>query len=141
LEQSGGKTVMQILQGNVEYYTPSSLSGVLELIGKYKGKYIQDVENNVRAGLVNQFEQKKEDFFINQLGGDMVLNPSVDKIIKFFITTLYKISPKTYQTNFDNYNNIQKYLGNSITGFTTPSAGTGDSLRDIINNIMSLGEK
>ncbi|MEI6117961.1 MAG: hypothetical protein WCP92_01565 [bacterium] len=26
LEQSGGNTVMQILQGNIEYYVPSELS-------------------------------------------------------------------------------------------------------------------
>ena len=99
---------MQILQGNIEYYIPPTLSGALQLIGKYKGKNIQEIQNGVRADIVNQFEQKKEDFFINQIGGSMVLNPAINKVISFFINTLYTISPKTYQNNVNNYNNIQK---------------------------------
>lgn len=141
LEQAGGKTMMQILQGNVEYYTPSNLSWVLELIGKYKGKNIQDVQNGVRSSLVGEFEKQKEEFFINQLWGTMVLNPAINKVIKFFISTLYKISPKTYQENLDNYNNIQQYLGNSITWSTIPKTTTDDSIKSMINNIMSLGKQ
>gem|GEM_PF-1335054 len=111
LEQSGGNTIMQILQGNIQYYVPSELSGALQLIGKYKGKNIQQIQNGVRSDLVSQFEQKKEEFFINELGGTMVLNPAINKIISFFINTLYSISPETYEKNLTNYNTIQQYLG------------------------------
>lgn len=67
VEQSGNQTVMQILQGNIEYYTPPEISGALQLIGKYKGKSIEDIQNTIRSNLSNQFEEKKQDFFINQL--------------------------------------------------------------------------
>ena len=126
---------MQILQGNVEYYTPPELSGALQFIGKYKGKNIQDVQNTIRANLVSQFEQKKQDFFINQIGGSMVLNPTIDKVIKFFITTLHSISPKTFQKNLDNYNTIQQYFGRTSTGNDLQNT-TGESLRSIIDDIM-----
>ncbi|MFA7298592.1 MAG: hypothetical protein WC010_03010 [Candidatus Absconditabacterales bacterium] len=140
LEQIEGKTTMQILQGNVEYYIPSNLSGALELIGKYKGKNIQDIKSDVRSNLNNQFEQRKEEFFINQIGGSLVLNPAINKVIKFFINTLYSISPETYQKNLNNYNNIQEYFGISITGVTI-SASTGDSIKSIFNDIMSQAKK
>ena len=135
LEQSGNKTVMEILQGNIEYYIPSEFSWAFQIIGKYKGKSIQDIQNTARSSLVGQFEQKKEDFFIKQIGWDMVLNPAINKVIKFFIDTLYRISPKTYQKNLTNYNNIQQYFGNSITG-TNISSTTGESLKNMINDIM-----
>jgi len=140
LEQIEGKTTMQILQGNVEYYIPSNLSWALELIGKYKGKNIQDIKSDVRSNLNNQFEQRKEEFFINQIGGSLVLNPAINKVIKFFINTLYSISPETYQKNLNNYNNIQEYFGISITGVTI-SASTGDSIKSIFNDIMSQAKK
>jgi hypothetical protein len=98
------------------------------------------VQNTVRENLVNQFEQRKEDFFINQLGGNMVLNPVINKMIKFFINTLYSISPKTYQKNLENYNNIQQYLGIAATGSTT-SALTGESLKGLIDDIMGQVKK
>ncbi len=140
LQKSWDQTIMQILQGNIEYYTPKELSGALQLIGQYKGKSIQDIQNNIRSSLVTQFEQKKEDFFINQIGGSMILNPSIDKVIKFFINTLHSISPKTYQQNLNNYNNIQQYFGKSSTG-TTLSTITGENLKSIINDIMSQVKK
>jgi len=135
LEQSGNKTVMEILQGNIEYYIPSEFSWAFQVIGKYKGKSIQEIQNTARSSLVGQFEQKKEDFFIKQIGWDMVLNPAINKVIKFFIDTLYRISPKTYQKNLTNYNNIQQYFGNSITG-TNISSTTGESLKNMINDII-----
>ena len=135
LEQSWGDTIMQILQGNVQYYVPSALSWALKIIGKYKGKSIQDIQNSVRSSLTSQFEQKKEEFFVNQIGGSMVLNPAIDKVIKFFINMLYSISPKTYQENLNNYNNIQQYFGKSTTGETN-QAITGANLRSMINDIM-----
>ena len=113
---------------------------MLQLIGKYKGEKIEDVQNTIRASLVSQFEQKKEDFFINQLGGNMVLNPVINKIIRFFINTLYSISPKTYQDNLTNYNNIQQYLGNFITG-SAESTTTGENLRSMIDDIMGQVKK
>ena len=113
---------------------------MLQLIGKYKGEKIEDVQNTIRASLVSQFEQKKEDFFINQLGGNMVLNPVINKIIRFFINTLYSISPKTYQDNLTNYNNIQQYLGNFITG-SAESTITGENLRSMIDDIMGQVKK
>lgn len=140
LEQSGNNVIMQILQWNIEYYTPPDFSWTLQLIGKYKGQMIQDIQDNVRAKLTSQFEQKKKDFFINQLWGTMVFNPVIDKIIKFFITTLYNISPKIYQKNLTNYDNIQQYLGKSITG-STNSATTGESIRSMLNDIMSQVKK
>lgn len=140
LEQSWDKTMMQILQGNVEYYTPPELSWALQLIGKYKGKNIKDIQNNIRWNLVNQFQQKKEDFFINQIGGNIVLNPVIDKIIRFFINILYSISPKTYQDNLTNYNNIQQYFGRSVTGSVAPTA-TGESLRSMIDDLMGQVRK
>ncbi len=140
LEQSWNQTIMQILQGNIEYYTPKELSWALQLIGKYKGKNIQDIKNTVRSNLSDQFEQKKEDFFINQIGGAMILNPVIDKVIRFFINILYSISPKSYQNNLANYNNIQQYFGRSITGEIT-TATTGESLRSMINDIMGQVRK
>ena len=140
LEQSGNDTIMQILQGNVQYYLPPELSWALEIIGKYKGKNIQDIKNGIRSDLIGQIEQKKEEFFINQIGGTMVLNPAVDKVIKFFITTLYTINPKTYEKNLENYNAIQQYLGKSITGDVTPT-NTGESLKSIFSDIMSQAKK
>lgn len=140
LEQSGDTTIMQILQGDIQYYTPPEFSGAIQLIGKYKGKYIENIENTVRSTITSQFEQKKEDFFINELGGSMVLNPAIDKVIKFFITTLYRISPKTYQENLQNYTTIQQYFWKSITG-TMNSVTTGENMRSVIDDIMSQVKK
>ena len=140
LEQSGENVIMQIIQGNVEYYIPSDLSWALQIIGKYKGKSIQDIQNSIRANIINQFEQKKEDFFVDQIGGTMVLNPVINKVIKFFITTLYSINPKIYQKNLTNYISIQKYLGNTITGDTRQTI-TGESVQNIMNDILSQVKK
>ncbi len=139
LEQSGKDTIMQILQGNVEYYIPQEMSGIVKLIGKYKGKNISDIQNGIRANLKNNFEQKKEDFFINELWGKMVLNPAINKTINFFINTLYSIAPQAYQNNLSNYNNIQQYLGISTTW--TTSEMTGESFRSVIDDIMSQVKK
>ncbi|MCI0500124.1 MAG: hypothetical protein L0Y61_00050 [Epsilonproteobacteria bacterium] len=61
--------------------------------------------------MVTTFEQQKEKFFVDEIGGAMILNPAINKVIRFFINTLYSISPKTYQDNLTNYNNIQEYFG------------------------------
>lgn len=140
LEQSWNTTIMQILQGNVAYYTPPELTWALQLIGKYQGKNIQNIQDDTRWNLINQFEQKKQEFFINQLGGNIVLNPVIDKIIKYFINILYTISPKTYQKNLVNYTTIQQYLGKSITG-STNSSFTGENIQSIIDDIVSQAKK
>ena len=140
LEQSGETTIMQILQGNVEYYLPKELSWAIQLIGKYKGKSIENIQDTTRWNMVNAFEQQKERFFINEIGGDMILNPAINKVISFFINTLYNISPKAYQDNLANYNNIQAYLGISTTQSSTQKM-TGESLRSMIDDIMSQVKK
>jgi hypothetical protein len=61
--------------------------------------------------MVSAFEQQKENFFVDEIGGDIILNPTINKVISFFINTLYSINPKAYQNNLTNYNNIQKYFG------------------------------
>ena len=139
LEQSWNSVVMEILQGNIEYYIPPEFSWAFQLIGKYTGKNIQDIQNNIRWNLVNQFEQKKSEYFINQIGGSMVLNPTVNRVISFFINTLYKISPQTYQKNLDNYNNIQKYFG-TATWLNTPTI-TWENIQNILHDIMSQVKK
>lgn len=140
LEKSGENTVMQILQGDVQYYIPKELSWALELMGKYKGKSIWEVQDTIRWSLVSSFQQQKESFFIDQLWGDMVLNPAINKVISFFINTLYSVSPEAYQNNLANYNEIQKYLGISTTGSTTPQK-TGENLKSMINDIMGQVKK
>lgn len=140
LEQSGDNTIMQILQGDIQYYTPPEFSGALEIIGKYKGKYIQNIQNTVRSTIKSQFEQKKEDFFINEIGGTMMLHPVINNIIKFFITTLYKISPKIYQENLINYTTMQQFFGKYITGTNNP-INTGENIRSMFDDIMSQVKK
>lgn len=140
LEQSGNTTIMEILQWNIEYYTPPTASWALEIIGKYSGKNIQEIPNTVRSSLIGQFEQKKEDFFVSQIGWNMVLNPVINKVIKFFITTLHNISPKTYEKNLDNYNKIQAYFGNTTTGEDT-SILTGENIRNVMDDVMSQMKK
>lgn len=139
LEQSWDETIMQILQGNVQYYIPDNMSWIVKLIGKYKGKKIGEIQNTIRWNLVNEFDQQKEKFFISQLGGNMVLNPAIDKVIKFFINFLYSISPKAYQNNLTNYNNIQQYLGKNITWSTTKF--TWENIRSFIDDIMGQVKK
>ncbi len=139
LEQSGDNTIMQIIQGNVEYYTPKELSWVLQIIGKYKGKSIEETKNNIREQLTKQYEQKKEEFFVNQIGGTIVLNPVVDKVIGFFINTLYSINPTTYQKNLTNYNNIQWYFGKTTTWNTNPT--TGETISSIFGDLMGQIKK
>lgn len=140
LQKSWDETIMQILQGNIQYYTPKELSWALQIIGKYKGKSVEEIKNDTRANIINQFEQKKEEFFVNQLGGNMVLNPVINKGIKFFINTLYSISPETYQKNLNNYNNIQDKLGTASTE-TNTSKTTGENLRSIFDDLMSQAKK
>ncbi|MEI6117962.1 MAG: hypothetical protein WCP92_01570 [bacterium] len=69
----------------------------------------------------------------------MVLNPAINKVISFFINTLYSISPKTYQKNLTNYNNIQQYFG--ITTGSTSSINTGENIKSIFNDLMSQAKK
>ncbi len=140
IEQTWKNTIMQILQGNIQYYIPPELSWALTLIGKYQGENIQNIKDSIRSNLVNAYEEKKKEFFINQIGGSMVLNPVVDKSIRFFINTLHDISPKTYQSNIDNYNTIQQYFGKSMTGSVDPAI-TGESLGSIVDDIMSQAKK
>ena len=140
LQQSWNSVIMQILQGNIEYYIPPEFSWVFQRIGNYTGKNIQNIQNNIRWDLVSQFEQKKSEYFINQLGGNIVLNPTINKIIKFFITTLYSISPKTYQKNLTNYTTIQQYLGNTMTGNDTATI-TGENIKNMIVDVMSQVKK
>lgn len=139
LEQSWENIIMQILQGNIEYTIPENQSWTLEIIGKYNGTQVESTGVTIRSQLTNEFEQKKEEYFIQQLGGNMILNPAIDKIIRFFINTLYNISPKTYQNNRTNYKNIQHYLGNSIT--EENQNFTGESMRDIINDLISQAKR
>jgi hypothetical protein len=112
----------------------------LEIVGKYSGKNIQEIPNTIRSNLIGQFEQKKEDFFVSQIGGGMVLNPVINKVIKFFITTLHDISPKTYEKNLDNYNKIQTYFGNPTTG-ENASILTGENIRNVMDDVMSQMKK
>lgn len=140
LQQSWGQTTMQILQGDVEYYLPAELSGTLHLIGTYKGKSIQNIKSGIRSGLVTQFEEKKQDFFVDQLGGQTIFNPLVDKVIKFSLNTLYSISPKTYQNNLNNYNNIQQYLDISPDDENS-SPMSGENMKSIINDLMGQIKK
>ena len=70
----------------------------------------------------------------------MVLNPVINKVISFFINTLYSISPKAYQNNLANYNEIQQYIGISTTDSTT-SQKTGESVKSMINDIMGQVKK
>ena len=77
---------------------------------------------------------------MNQIGGSIILNPVINKGIKFFITTLYKINPKVYGKNLVNYNTIQEYFGMTTTGDTTPTM-TGEKIKSIINDIMSQVKK
>ncbi|HMS91439.1 MAG TPA: hypothetical protein PKC87_04420 [Candidatus Absconditabacterales bacterium] len=140
LQKSGDQTIMEILQGDIQYYTPSELSGVLQIIGKYTGEKIQNIENTVRGTITHQFEQNKQSFFINELGGEMLLNPVINNIIKFFITTLSTIYPKKYQENLENYTTIQQYFGESIPETKTTTT-TGESIKDILNDIMSQVKK
>ncbi len=139
LQQSWWTVVMQILQGNVKYYLPEELSGVLKIIGKYQGKNITELQNTIRWEVIKTFENKKKEFFINQLWGEIVLNPWVNKAIKFFINTLYNISPKTYQNNLTNYNNIQQYLG--IATKSDSQKFTGENIKNIIDDIRSQAKK
>lgn len=139
LEQSGDNTIMQILQGNIEYHIPSEISWAIQLIGKYKGKSINDIQNTARESLVSQFEQKKEEFFVNQLWGSLVLNPAINKTIKFFINTLYSVSPKNYQKNLANYNNIQQYLGIATGGRDTEM--TGENIKSMVDDLMGQIKK
>lgn len=135
LQQSWTGTLMEILEGNIEYYAPPELSWVFQVIGKYTGKSIQDIQNSVRSDLNDQFQQKKEKFFMNQIGGDIILNPIVDKMINFFINALYIISPKSYQKNMDNYKNIQTYLSGYVQ-IRGSSASTGVDMKSMIDNLM-----
>jgi len=70
----------------------------------------------------------------------MIFNPAINKVISFFINTLYSISPKTYQDNLTNYNNIQEYFGISTTGTTAPEM-TGETLKSMIDDIMGQVKK
>lgn len=135
LEQTGDQTIMEIIQGDISYYTPVEFSGTIRFIGKYTGKNIENTENTVRSAIINQFEQKKEDFFIKELWGAMIFNPSVDKIIRFFISTLSRIHPDKYQKNLSNYVTIHQYFGRPL-GETTNSTTTGENMRSIINDIF-----
>lgn len=140
LQKSWDQTIMEILQGDIQYYTPSELSWVLQIIGKYTGEKIQNIENTVRWTITHQFEQNKQSFFINELWGEMLLNPVINNIIKFFITTLSTIYPKKYQENLENYTTIQQYFGESIPETKTTTT-TGESIKDILNDIMSQVKK
>jgi len=64
-------------------------------------------------------EEKKEQIFIKELGGEIVLHPTIDTIIKWYITSLHKIHPKKYQNNLDNYYLVQEYLGKHTEENTT----------------------
>lgn len=138
LEQTGNTTLMQILQWDIEYYVPEEYSGTLEIIGNKKWTKIENIEESSWSNITKYIEEQKESFFIKALWGESILNPTVDKIIKFFITNLHKISPKTYQNNLDNYNKIQEYLGNDIIEETQ---FTGESVKSMINDIRSQAKR
>lgn len=138
LEQTGNTTSMQILQWDIEYYIPEEYSGTLEIIGNKKWTNIENIEESGWSNITKYREEQKESFFIKALWGESILNPTVDKIIKFFITNLHKISPKTYQNNLDNYNKIQEYLGNTIIEETQ---FTGESTKSMISDIRSQAKK
>ena len=138
LEQTGNTTLLQILQWDIEYYVPEEYSGTLEIIGNKKWTNIENIEESGWSNITKYREEEKESFFIKALWGESILNPTVDKIIKFFITNLHKISPKTYQNNLDNYNKIQEYLGNDIIEETQ---FTGESVKNMINDIRSQAKR
>ncbi len=138
LEQSWANTNIQILQGDIKYYIPWELSWIIQIIGKYKGTNIQQTTNGIRAKLVRWFEQKKDEFFVSQIWGSMVLNPVIHKSIGFFIKTLYAISPKTYQKNLTNYNTIQQYF--TIKTWET-SNKTWENIKNVLYDIISQAKK
>ncbi len=139
LLQSWQHIDMQIIQGNISYYIPQGISGTIQIVGKYAAKQIQTIQNTTRAQLVKEFDQQKEDFFLKQLWGNIITNPIVNDTIKFFLNTLYTISPKNYQKNINNYNTIQEYLGLINTGTTNNL--TGITTKNFIENIMGQIKK
>lgn len=140
LQQSGEETTLQIIQGNIEYYLPDQLSWTLHTIGNRTAKRIQNDRDDSRSAIIDQFQKKKQEFFINQLGGTMILNPTINKLIKYSINALYTINPKKYQINLTNYNNIQHYLW-IATGSRTNAPSTGESMSNMIDNLMGQIKK
>lgn len=56
------------------------------------------------------FEQKKLDYITNLAWWNIVLNPTVDLLIKNYITVLMNIDQNRYAQNMMNYNEYHKYL-------------------------------
>lgn len=138
LEQTGTITMMQIFQWNIEYYIPEEYSGSLKLIGSKKWKHIKNIEQANWGNIITYKEQEQENFFIESLWGELILNPTIDKCIKFFIMILYKINPEKYQKNLNNYNTIQEYLGNFNE---ENNQYTGESVKSMISDIRSQAKK
>jgi len=139
IEKKGNVHKMEILQWKIEYFIPKEYSGSLVFIGKNKWVPIETIENNIRSVLIQDFETQKKAFLIEQLGWNILLNPTINKIIKFFITTLYTIQPTVYEKNMLNYQYIQKYF--DIQSEVSWQNLTWENIQNIVQDMLYQAKK
>ena len=140
---------LNILQGKINIYTPPEQSGYLLLTWDLTQTTLDDTGN--MQYMIDDFLRRRNEYFINQIGGEIMLNASVDAFIGRYISlanssikTLENIiamipftiirSPFTlssFDQNKLNYDTFHTYVDyKKSASFTAPEGSTQRITRD-----------
>lgn len=109
LVKTWNSIIWNTLAGKTDYYISQKLYEENEKM--YSGLNISPKENqNIFASQIKSFEDKKTQYLTNLVWWNFVLNPTVDVLIKNYITILMNIDQNKYSQNMMNYNEYHKYL-------------------------------
>lgn len=74
--------------------------------------------------ILHEVTQRKNEFFVDQAWGPYLNNPTIQKTLRIYISTLFSIRPDKFANNMLNYENYQQYFSlpqnnNSQADFNT----------------------
>ncbi len=103
-------TYIDIQKWYGSFYIPEYLSWNIIRSWKYIYQKIQEINQEPRNTLINNFDKQRKNFIIHTIWGDIMIHPMIQYITKIYLSCLQWIFPKTYTNNLENYITLRNIL-------------------------------